>query len=112
MKISGTNLAMIRGDTESIAVTCSKEGVNYFEAGDTVYLTVKKSYSTDAKVLQKVQTVFTPEGVAIFDIDPADTKGIGFGNYAYDIQLTKLSGEVTTLVEHSILTILPEVTYE
>ena len=34
MKISGTNLTMIRGDTESIAVTCTKDGVNYLELGD------------------------------------------------------------------------------
>jgi len=44
MKVNGTDLAMIRGDSESITLSLKDgEVVTSFVTGDTVYFTVKRS---------------------------------------------------------------------
>lgn len=111
MKIQGTSLSMIRGDTEVIAVSCIKDNEPYIQDGDTVYFTVKKSVNTEEKILQKVITVFS-DNKALIEIEPEDTKDLAYGRYKYDVQLTKFNGEVKTLVEPSSFIVEGEVTYE
>ena len=56
MQINGTNLKMIRGDTEIITVSCvnnSNEPI-LFQTGDTVYMTVKRHERDSAYCFQKV----------------------------------------------------------
>ena len=113
MKIQGTNISMIRGDTEAIKVSCRNEsGVDvHFAEGDTVYFTVKKSTNIEGKTLQKVVTEFT-EGVALISIFPEDTRELRIGDYYYDIQLNRANGQVKTIIPPSKFTINAEVTYE
>lgn len=106
MKIQGTNITMIRGDSESITVTCSPTS---FSAGDTVYFTVRED-AEEPIVLQKVVTEFT-DGQAVIGIQHADTEGMEFGDYVYDIQVTWANGTVTTLVPASRFRLNEEVTY-
>ena len=113
MKIQGTNLSMIRGDSEAIKVSCRDESgadVPLVE-GDIVYFTVKKSTYTEEKTLQKIVTEFT-EGVALISIFPEDTRELKTGSYYYDIQLTRANGQVKTIIPPSKFTINEEVTYE
>ena len=51
MEIQGYNISMIRGDTETIKVSCKDtNGVDVsFEYGDTLYFTVKQSTTMDKK---------------------------------------------------------------
>lgn len=111
MKIDGTNLSMIRGDSEGIILTIKENDVEYeFQEGDVVYFTIKKHANTDEIELQKIITSFEGNEAAI-EIEPQDTKGLEFRSYVYDIQLT--SGErVTTVVPHSNFIIEKEVTYD
>jgi hypothetical protein len=113
MKIQGTNISMIRGDSEVIKVSCRDEsGVDIpLVEGDIVYFTVKRSTSTEEKILQKIVTEFT-EGVALITIFPEDTKELKTGIYYYDIQLNRANGQVKTIIPPSKLTINEEVTYE
>lgn len=106
MKVSGKNLSMTRGDTETLTVSI-KDGA--FASGDTVYFTVRPKVCAPI-VLQKIATTFT-DGKAEFLIDPADTEGLPFGSYVYDIQWTQADGTVITIVKPSILAITEEVTY-
>ena len=112
LKIEGTNLYMIRGDTESISISCKKEGESYLDNGDTLYFTVKKSTKTKDILLQKIIKAFTEDNRAIIEIEPSDTKNLEFGSYRYDIQLTKFNGEVKTIVIPSNFVIEGEVTYD
>ena len=105
MTITGTKLSMVRGDSESIAVTPSRP----FTAGDTVYFTVRES-AEDPIVLQKTVTEF-PDGKAVIGIGHEDTQGLDFGDYVYDIQVTWADGTVKTLVEMSRFRLREEVTY-
>ena len=105
MTVNGTKLAMTRGDSESIQVTCSE----LFHTGDEITFTVRQS-TEDPIVLQKTVTEF-PDGEAFIDIDPEDTAGLDFGDYVYDIQWTRADGTVTTVIEPSRFRLKEEVTY-
>ena len=106
MTLSGTNISMTRGDTETLTIRCSVP----FADGDAVYMTVRES--ADAAVeFQKIVTEFDA-GAAVIVIDHEDTEGMAFGSYLYDIQAVRASGEVKTLVKPSKLTLTEEITYE
>lgn len=113
MKLRGTNIYMIRGDTEMIEVACQdSEGVAVpLVDGDKVYFTVKRNVRETAKALQKVVTVFQ-DGKASIYIHPEDTKGLDVRAYVYDIQLTRENGSVKTIVPMSKFVLEPEVTHE
>lgn len=113
MKIQGTNISMIRGDSEAIKVSCRDESgadVPLVE-GDVVYFTIKRSARTEVKTLQKIITEFT-DGVALITIFPNDTRELKTGIYYYDIQLNRANGQVKTIIPPSNFTINAEVTYE
>ena len=113
MKVNGTDLAMIRGDSESITLSLKDdESVISFVTGDTVYFTVKRSAAVDEIALQKIVTEFNEDGNCIIEIAPDDTKDLEFRSYVYDIQLNRLDGTVTTIVPCSKFVVLKEVTYD
>ncbi|HZK23815.1 MAG TPA: hypothetical protein VFC74_00305 [Oscillospiraceae bacterium] len=111
MRIKGTDIYMTRGDTENLYVSCvDEDNVPIdFVAGDTVYLTIKKSTRTETVELQKVVTEFE-DGGALIEFAPEDMKLFSFGSYVYDIQLTQADGTVTTIVKPSKFVIEDEVT--
>ena len=111
MWLNGTHIAMIRGDSEVLSISCTINGAPYMDAGDTVYLTVKKSGKTEDKLLQKVVTVTNEERVLI-KLEPQDTKEVPYGKYKYDIQLSKEDGTVKTIIPSSYFEIKEEITYE
>lgn len=113
MLIRGTNLHMIRGDSESLTIKIEEsDGTPYeFQEGDIVYFTIKLRASAKEKMLQKIVKFF-PDNQAIIEIEPKDTKGLGFRSYIYDIQLTRANGKVTTVIPSSKFEVLEEVTYE
>ena len=113
MEIQGYNISMIRGDTETIKVSCKNDkGKSIpFEYGDILYFTVKQSVNTERKEMQKVITEFS-EGIAYINITPDDTKSMGFRNHYYDIQLTRADGTVKTIIPPSMFTVKGEITYE
>lgn len=109
MKVDGTNLSMTRGDSETITISCEARP---FRKGDMIRFTVKKDVFTKEKEIQKVVTEFTEEGKAIIAIYPEDTRGMAFGRYRYDVQLTTAAGNVTTIVKPSGFCLTEEVTWE
>lgn len=108
MIINGTNIAMTRGDTESMTVTLD-DGIGFVE-GDIIELTVRVNPSSSTVELYKKVTEFD-QGKARIDIRPEDTEGLIFRSYVYDIQLTRANGGVYTIIKPSTFEILPEVTY-
>lgn len=99
---------MTRGDTESITVSIHGGA---FVAGDTVELTVRRSPNAAEKKIHKVVTEFTDDGKAIIPFYPADTGGMQFGQYVYDVQVTFADGTVCTIIKPSLFEITAEVTY-
>lgn len=114
MIVSGTNLSMTRGDSESITVSCIDGAGDpvLFVTGDTIYFTIKSDAASTVKILQKVITEFEEDGSAIICIDHADTEECVFKKYTYDIQLTRADGTVTTIVKPATFEITKEVTHD
>ena len=113
MKVNGTDLSMIRGDSESITLSLKDgDAAIPFVTGDTVYFTVKGRAILDEIALQKIVTEFNEEGNCIIEIAPNDTKDLRFRSYVYDIQLNRVDGTVTTIVPCSKFAVLQEVTYD
>lgn len=87
-------IAMTRGDSESITVVKKDDT---WVTGEVITMTVR----TDAEgeiAFQKAVTEFNAEGAAVIAIESADTEGLDFGNYVYDIQYTDAYGKVRTLI--------------
>lgn len=113
MRIRGTDIEMIRGDTEVIEVTLvdSEEGEIPFEEGSTIYFTVKDDIRREEYAFQKKITEFTEDGKAIIKIYPYDTHFLQpRDSYVYDIQLTDAEKNVTTLVGPSNFSLIGDVT--
>jgi hypothetical protein len=113
MTITGTNISMVRGDSESLTVRLFDNDGDQVDIvfGDTVYFTVREALGDTVTILQKVITGFL-NGEAIIEINPVDTDSLFFKTYVYDIQWTRADGQVKTIVPASNFTILAEVTYD
>lgn len=105
--IEGTTIRMTRGDTVYLTVPLTSTTEAYeMGSSDTLTLTVKKSERDAQHILQKVST-----GNNQFHIEPADTASLAFGKYKYDVQLNTSDGDVYTVIPPSVFELLVEVTY-
>lgn len=115
MKVDGTNLSMIRGDTESITISITDENglpIKLETDSDTVYLTIKLNTTVEEKVLQKIITNFDIDGFAVIEFSHDDTKDLVYRSYKYDIQWVDTNGKVRTIIAPSLFVIEPEITFE
>lgn len=96
MTINANNyaIAMTRGDSESITV---KKKNDVWTSGEVITLTVRTDAEGDV-AFQKAVSEFDGEGAAVIAIESADTEGLEFGSYVYDIQYADANGKVRTLI--------------
>lgn len=111
----GYDLAMTRGDTDSLTVTMviDQDGTDVpFDANEAV-LTVRTSRLGE-EILSIDATSIT-DGVATFDFPPALTAALDSGQYVYDVQATTADGIVKTalggLKQPCKFTLYQDVTY-
>lgn len=106
-KVTGTTITLTRGDTFVATITISDSKGEIYEpvAGDAIRFALKKSYSDAQPLILKDIPVDTMRLV----LDAEDTKDLEFGEYVYDIQLTKVTGEVDTFITKARLQLTEEV---
>ena len=115
-KISGTTIDLTRGDSfwSLITMTRKRDGTPYIpEEGDSLRFVVKhnamdagrKKYLNVKPLIEKA----IPTDTLILYLNPTDTKGLSFGQYVYDIELTFSDGNVDTFINNAILNVVPEV---
>lgn len=111
MTINGTDISMLRGDTECLVVNCQTEDGQSrpFAEGDKVTFTVGTSFGR--ALLTKTVTEF-PDGTAVIVIAHGDTNELTPGEYAYDVQLTARDGTVKTIIPPSRFVLERDVTRE
>lgn len=102
-------ITLTRGDTFKAKVTITdREGNPYDpQEGDTVRFAAKKNYTdpdTEVLILKDI-----PIETLILKLEPEDTKDLDFGNYVYDIQLTRANGDVDTFIAKASLMLTEEV---
>jgi len=110
MRINGTSITMVRGDSEQINVSLTQDGAAVeLVTGDTVYMTIRKSIAA-APNLSKTVTVFNSSGIAEIVLNPSDTKTMAYDEYMYDVQVKFADGTVKTVIPQSKFRLLAEVT--
>lgn len=107
VKVSGTTITMTRGDTLVVEVgILNPDGTPYVpEQSDVVRFALKKDYSDETPILRKV----LDNSDLKLTIQPSDTKELDFGNYVYDVELTKADGSVDTFICKARLVLSEEV---
>lgn len=105
--VSGTTITLTRGDTFKAQISITDRNGNPYvpKDGDKVRFAMKATYS-DPEPLVNIDI---PIDTLILVIQPEDTHGLPFGNYVYDIQLTKENGEVDTFITTSKLKLTEEI---
>lgn len=106
-EIKGKTIIMTRGDTARIVVTITDQEGNPYEPSrnDTIRFAVKKNYSDDEPLF----IIPVPINTLVLVIQPSDTKSLPFGDYVYDVQLTRANGDVDTFINKGTLRISEEV---
>ena len=105
--VQGTTITLTRGDTfmALVSITQSDGSQHLPVEGDSIRFAMKKSYEDGEPLLVKDIPVDTMKLI----LEPGDTKALDFGKYVYDIQLTKVTGEVDTFITKGSMKITEEV---
>lgn len=106
-KVENNNISMIRGDSGvfNISITDINGRNVELTASDVLTFTLRRTARNPTIVLQKV--IVNGE----LDIKPADTEGLTFGKYVYDIELKRADGYVDTVIPPHEFLLMEEVTY-
>lgn len=105
-------LQMIRGDTAKYKFQrLDAAGQVITTMPDFLYFTVKETVNKLAIVFQKTLDDMTvdQDGTYHFTIDPKDTNGLQYGDYAYDLEV--IADDIKTTIAIGTFTIKPEVTW-
>lgn len=102
------NITLTRGDSASISVALKNpDGTDYnLQSGDELLFTVKYNCITEDIIIQK--DISTD---AIINLIPSDTKDLLYGEYFYDVQLTRANGSVNTVIPPRDFIVAKEVTF-
>ena len=103
VKISGTRISMTRGDTMQAQVEIfDSNGDPYVPvAGDSIRFAMKdKSKRAESQVVLHKEI---PINTLVLQLDPEDTEKKPYGEYGYDIELTKANGVVDTFIAEAVI---------
>ena len=107
LQVTKNKIQLTRGDTAILSVSItSPDGTEYtLEEGDIIRFTVRKTPKSGDIFISKTLTEKE------IPLSTDDTKHMQFGTYFYDIELTKASGDVDTVIVPTVFEVLEEVTY-
>lgn len=97
MEVSGTCIAMVRGDDDAIKVLVS--GYDLVDDVDVIELKVQKQF-VDEVVIEKKATKFT-DNSALITFASEDTSSLQYGTYRYNVRLTYNGGATKTIIGES-----------
>jgi len=106
-KIEGTKITTVRGDTFRVMVNITNnDGTPYTPAeGDSIRFALKSTKMNAAKSEYEDRVPLIrktiPVDTLVLELEPNDTKSLGFGAYEYDIEITKEDGDVDTFIQAS-----------
>lgn len=89
IKISGTTIEISRGDCQPFTITLTGENVP--EDGERVLFSVKKDSNNSDSLIEK--DLIVQGGQISIQILNADTKGLPFGDYEWDIRFPDMFGQ-------------------
>lgn len=112
--VEDNSITLTRGDTFRGKVGIKVDGEQYTPVdGDVVRFALKhnklnadKTEYTDPEPLI-LKTI--PNDTLILELEPSDTKELGFGKYVYDVQITLADGTVDTFITKAPFKLTEEV---
>jgi len=116
-KIEDNKITLTRGDTFITEVRIYQDD-NRTEAytpaqGDSVRFALKSPKMTSGNRAYRDEEPLIlkdiPISSMILQLDPEDTKPLDFGEYVYDMELTKANGVVSTFITETPFILTPEV---
>ncbi len=107
--VSNNNISLIRGDSGVFELALQDVDGNAAElaAGDVLTFTVRRVAASPIVVIQKQIDSADMQ----IKLEPADTEGLRFGAYVYDVELRRSDGFVDTVIAPHEFLLLEEVTY-
>lgn len=105
--VKGTTITLTRGDTFGANLEIRRpDGTLYIPSKDDKIRFALKSKISDKEplILKEI-----PISTMMLLLYPEDTKDLPFGQYFYDVELTKASGAVSTFITKSKLNLTEEV---
>lgn len=111
--INGTTITLTRGDTLVAQIEIKRNDETYTPVeGDSLRIAVKhpelNADKTDYLDAEPLIDKEIPIETQVLRLESSDTKNLGFGKYAYDIQITFADGWVDTFIS-GILILTKEV---
>lgn len=112
--IANNAISLTRGDSFNCSVGIKIDGQAYDPVeGDVVkfylkraIMTAQKTAYVDAKpLIEKI----IPNDTMLLHLEPSDTKGLAFGDYVYDCEITFVGGDTDTFINNETFKLLPEV---
>lgn len=105
--VNNNNISLIRGDSGAFTISIADTNGSpvALTDGDVLTFTLRRTPRSPTIVLQKI--IAGGE----LDIKPADTEGLTFGAYVYDIELKRADGYTDTIIPPHEFLLLEEVTY-
>lgn len=99
------NIILTRGDSATIELAITDDGMTYDYSNDLVQLTVKRNTVTEDIIFQKT---FSSN---VIIIEPSDTKNLRYTDLVFDVQLINSQGGVYTVIPPRKFTIAEEVNF-
>lgn len=112
--VNNNAVTLTRGDSMTLDIVLCDGDLPYTpESGDSIRFALKKDKLnyTEADYVDDVPLILKTIDTATMKLNilPSDTKDLDFGNYVYDIELTKSDGTVDTFITASPFVIAREV---
>lgn len=104
--VNKTTITMTRGDTARVQLSLTEADQSTYEPaeGDAIRFAATPKWGEAPCIMIDI-----PTDTLLLEIKPDDTKPLDFGEYWYDIQLTRANGDVDTFVTKAKLAITEEV---
>lgn len=107
-------ITLTRGDTLRVKVDIFRDGESYQPVeGESVRFALKHpQMNQDASDYTDVEPLVlkeVPIDTMVLQLDPEDTKELGFGSYVYDMEITFEDGTVDTFIPASTFKLTAEV---
>ncbi len=114
-EVTDTKIMITRGDSGAAELILKrKKDHTIYEPvqGDSIIFAVKSKLNAARTEYIEEKPLVSKE-ISVSDmtlrLDPADTKGLKFGSYYYDVEVTLSDGRVDTVINNAPFIVLPGV---
>lgn len=113
-KVEGTTIYLTRGDSLFLQLSLRKHRAPYTpDSADVIRFALKRNilnpnrsdFIDSTPLISKT----IPNDTLVLELEPSDTKNLGFGEYVYDIEITFANGDVDTFIADAKFVLTREV---